>query len=204
MSTVVDDTEMSAWDDQERAAEAMIPVIGELYRERDVEISVFGQLMVKRAVADILKAHELARQVEHVELSPRDTLAVVSALSTMPLRHAHIDIGKLAAKYASLPDRPDHQEFLTTELHDAMNGHELPPPKDVVLYGFGRIGRLLARLLCDRTGGGRGMRLRAVVVRKGQGNDLEKRAGLLRFDSVHCRCNGVVKTDTACVTMTIN
>ena len=204
MASALDDAQMSIWDDQERAAEAMIPLIGELYRERDVEISVFGQLMVKRAVADILKAHEFAQQLEHVELSPRDTLAVVTALSTMPLRHAHIDIGKLAVKFAGLADRTDHQAFLNTELEDAMDGVERLPPRDVVLYGFGRIGRLLARLLCDRTGGGRGMRLRAVVVRKGKGNDLEKRAALLRFDSVHGPFKGVVKIDPETSTMTIN
>jgi len=205
MSNAIDDATMSDWDDDERAAEAMIPVIGELYRERDVEISVFGQLMVKRTVADILKAHELARQVEHVELSPRDTLAVVGTLSNMQLRHAHIDIGKLAVKYANLADRPDHQAFLDAELSDAADdGRERPQPKDVVLYGFGRIGRLLARLLCDRTGGGRGMRLRAVVVRRGKGNDLEKRAALLRFDSVHGPFKGVVRTDPENDVMIIN
>ena len=205
MSSVIDDSEMSVWDDHERAAEAMIPLIGELYRERDVEISVFGQLMVKRTVSDILKAHELARQIERVELSPRATLAVVRALSTMPLRHAHIDIGKLAVKFTSLPERPDNQAFLDAELRDAMDdGRELPEPKDVVLYGFGRVGRLLARLLCDRTGGGRGMRLRAIVTRKGKGNDLEKRTGLLRFDSVHGPFKGVVKADPENEAMIIN
>jgi hypothetical protein len=42
---------------------AMIPLIGNLYRKRLVEISVFGQLMVKRTVNEILKAHEYVRRV---------------------------------------------------------------------------------------------------------------------------------------------
>ncbi|GIS52247.1 MAG: hypothetical protein Ct9H90mP27_7380 [Gammaproteobacteria bacterium] len=60
----------------------------------------------------------------------------------------------------------------------------LNEPQDVVLYGFGRIGRLLAGLLIEKTGSGQQLRLRAVVVRKGGADDLAKRASLLRRDSV--------------------
>ncbi|HNE43124.1 MAG TPA: glyceraldehyde-3-phosphate dehydrogenase, partial [Rhodocyclaceae bacterium] len=73
---------------------------------------------------------------------------------------------------------------------------QLKEPRDIVLYGFGRIGRLLARLLIERTGNGNKMRLRAIVVRKGKGNDLEKRAALLRRDSVHGPFNGSITIDT--------
>ena len=66
---------------------------------------------------------------------------------------------------------------------------------DVVLYGFGRIGRLLARLLIEKAGGGHGLRLRAIVVRRGSDNDLVKRASLLRRDSVHGPFEGTIKVD---------
>src|SRR5699024_7487578 len=79
-----------------------------------------------------------------------------------------------------------------------------PEPKDIVLFGFGRIGRLVARLLSERTGGGRGMRLRAIVVRKGKGDDLEKRASLLRYDSVHGPFKGVADIDHENQLMIIN
>src|SRR5690606_39012550 len=69
--------------------------------------------------------------------------------------------------------------------------------RDVVLYGFGRIGRLLARLLIEKTGSGNGLRLRAVVIRKGGDNDLAKRASLLRRDSVHGAFNGTISVDEA-------
>jgi glyceraldehyde 3-phosphate dehydrogenase len=192
------------WDRNERAVEAMIPLIGELYRERTVETSVFGQLMVKRTVNDILKAHEVVHQIEDLELSPEDTLAIVEALSRMPLRNAHIDIGKLAVKYYRTGGGNTRQ-FLAKELATATGDEsETPTQKDVVLYGFGRIGRLLARLLCDRTGGGRGMRLAAIVVRRGKGNDLQKRASLLRLDSVHGAFDGVVGVEEATNELVIN
>ena len=69
-------------------------------------------------------------------------------------------------------------------------------PRDVVLYGFGRIGRLMARLLVEKADGGDTLRLRAVVVRKGKAsNDLEKRATLLQRDSVHGPFNGTIRVD---------
>ena len=201
---------MSQWDEDERAAETMIPLIGNLYRDRAVEISVFGNLMVKRAVNDILKAHEFAREVANAELSPRDTLQIVEVLRQLPVRSAHIDIGKLVVKYRTQGSGQSPRDFLDSELASAYltdSAFDAPttrPQKDVVLYGFGRIGRLLARLLGDQTGGGRGMRLRAIVVRKGKGNDLDKRASLLRFDSVHGPFKGVVRIDESASAMLVN
>jgi glyceraldehyde 3-phosphate dehydrogenase len=63
----------------------------------------------------------------------------------------------------------------------------------VVLYGFGRIGRLLARLLIQKSGGGDKYRLRAIVVRKQADDDLERRANLFRRDSVHGPFKGSVR-----------
>ena len=81
---------------------------------------------------------------------------------------------------------------------------DFPLPRDVVLYGFGRIGRLLARLLIEKAGGGHGLRLRAIVVRKGAENDLVKRASLLRRDSVHGSFEGTIRVDEEANTITAN
>lgn len=205
MSATSNTEQILQWNDEERAAEAMIPLIGELYRERSVEISVFGQLMVKRTVNDIIRAHEATRRVEGVTLLPRDTLPILRQVEHMPLRQAHIDIGKLAAKHLKQGGQPDIQMFLDAELKDALGDDTaLPEAKDIVLYGFGRIGRLVARVLSERTGGGRGMRLRAIVVRKGGGSDLDKRASLLRYDSVHGPFKGVIDIDHERQIMIIN
>ena len=77
-------------------------------------------------------------------------------------------------------------------------GRHIPPlekPQDVVLYGFGRIGRLIARLLVEKTGSGQQLRLRAIVVRKASDDDLQKRASLLRRDSVHGSFQGTLRVD---------
>ena len=71
---------------------------------------------------------------------------------------------------------------MLSELNSIVNKSSNRPkaPKEIVLYGFGRIGRLLTRLLVETTGPGNYFRLRAIVVRKGAGDDLLKRASLLR------------------------
>ena len=57
--------------------------------------------------------------------------------------------------------------------------------KDVVLYGFGRIGRLVAREIIKQAGKGQQLKLKAIVVRNLTDDQLVKRAALLRNDSVH-------------------
>ena len=64
-----------------------------------------------------------------------------------------------------------------------------------MLYGFGRIGRLMARLLIERTSTGEVMRLRAIVVRPGGVGDLRKRASLFNNDSVHGEFQGTLRVD---------
>ena len=154
------------WKEREAKAEAMVPLIGGLYRDNNIESSVFGRLIIKRSVIDILKAHRFVRQVENQELSVHDTYPVLETVKALGIKNAHIDAGKLAVKFREEGNGRDLESFLKEELADATSGDEREGT-DIVLYGFGRIGRLLARLLIERTGGGQALRLRAIVVRKG-------------------------------------
>jgi len=192
---VSQDLVFAEWKEREATAEAMIPVIGRLYRDRNIETSVYGRLVVKRSVIDILKAHRFVRQMESQELTVLDTFPILEALESLDVSGAHIDIGKLAVKFRNEGNGRTINEFLEGELAPVI-GAEERQGTDVVLYGFGRIGRLLARLLIERTGGGQSLRLRAIVVRKGKAaNDLEKRASLLRRDSVHGSFKGTIQVD---------
>ena len=92
------------WKNCEIAAEEMIPIIGQLYREKSVEISVLGQLLVKRGVTAILKAHDTVHQIGEYDLTPVDTMRILKRLVDMPVKSAHIDIGKLYVKYRGLTD----------------------------------------------------------------------------------------------------
>lgn len=185
------------WKQREALAEGIIPLIGRLYREFNVSCYMYGKSMVNKSVTDIMKSHRFVRQVEKNELSEFDTAPMLKAIGQLSLAPAHIDIGKLVVKYQA--STPEHSiaEFVSTELADCIGSSQKPlvKPQDIVLYGFGRIGRLLARLLIDKAGGGHVLRLRAIVVRKGSKShdDLEKRAALLRQDSVHGSFKGTIR-----------
>jgi glyceraldehyde 3-phosphate dehydrogenase len=191
------------WTGREAAAEAMIPLIGRLYRQNNVVTSIYGRAVINQSVIGLLKSHRFVRQVEKKELSAHDTLAVLEVLDRLELGRARIDVGKLAVQFKEQGDDQSLEAFLRIELTDVVGGYEeeqadvaAQNTKDIVLYGFGRIGRLLARILIEKAGGGNNLRLKAIVVRKGKAsNDLEKRASLLRRDSVHGPFEGTISVD---------
>src|SRR5699024_6972759 len=154
----------------------------------------------------ILKAHRFARQVDEVELPLTETLPIVQALDRLDLGQAAIDIARLNTLFRRNGGGRSLDEFLGAELADVvgLRGHEAASGRDVVLYGFGRIGRLLARILIEHAGGGHGLMLRAIVVKKGAESDLVKRASLLRRDSVHGPFHGTITVDPDEQTITAN
>jgi len=181
------------WKAREELAERMIPLIGGLNRDRDVVTSLHGHRLLGLSTTEILEVHERVAGLGHDELPLEDTLAVLEALRELAPSSASLDIGRLVEHAQG--DAAEIVERLRAELAPALGETAPAEPTDVVLYGFGRIGRLLARILIAHTGGGSGLRLRAIVVRKGAENDLVKRASLLLRDSVHGRFEGSVDVD---------
>lgn len=195
------------WKQREALAEGMIPVIGKLYRERNVSTYMYGNNMVNKSVTDLMKAHRFVRQVEMNELSEFDTAPMLDAVAKLQLGPAHLDLGKMVVKYQRGGNGRSVDDFVQDELAEIVGSDikPLPEPQDVVLYGFGRIGRLVARILIDKAGGGDVLRLRAIVIRKSKlDNDLEKRAALLRRDSVHGSFKGTIRVLRESNTLVVN
>src|SRR5690606_23350975 len=180
------------WHVNEELAERMIPLIGGLNREHDVVTSLHGHRLLGLSTTGILEVHERVAQLGHRHLAPADTLAVLQALREIGPGASSLDVARLVDGHAA--SGKELSEYLREELAPAL-GAELADPVDIVLYGFGRIGRLLARIIIAHKGGGSGLRLRAIVVRRGSDNDLVKRASLLLRDSVHGRFEGTVDVD---------
>ena len=190
------------WKQREALAQDMIPVVGRLYSERNVGIFVYGRALHNRSVTNIMKSHRFVRQVGRNELSEFESHPVLMALAKLDLAHVHIDLGKLTVRYMELEEDvgaavPSVDDFVRQELKHLVGIKTKPIEKsqDIVLYGFGRIGRLIARLLIERTSTGEVMRLRAIVVRPGRPGDLLKRASLFTSDSVHGAFQGTVRID---------
>lgn len=178
-------------------AELMIPSVGQLYREQGVIVTVFGRKLMNASVIDIIKAHRFGRNMVGQQPTLEDTSAVLEAMKQMNLGASRIDIGRLAHGYSNA-GKGTIEGYVAQELSSVNTGDRnlLPHPQDVVLYGFGRIGRILARLLIERTTASNKLRLRAIVVRGGRDGDLEKRASLLRRDSIHGPFNGSITVDS--------
>ena len=193
---------LADWSAREGLAETMIPLIGRLYRNNNVVTSIYGRKLINKSAIDLLKAHRVVRHIDGAELDPADTLALLEALVALNPGAASVDLARLNAGAKSAEG--DLEGYLRAELGDAVDGGGAAPapPRDIVLYGFGRIGRLLARILIER--GGYGLRLRAIVVRKGSEDDLVKRASLLRRDSVHGPFDGSIVVDQENNTITAN
>ncbi len=187
------------WKEREALAEAMIPMIGRLYRS-NVVTYCYGRSLHSQSVTRIMKTHRYVRQVALNELSEFESYPILEALTRLDLGPCHIDVGKLATHYMEENGNGSKLspiEFVKRECSEVIGRH-IPPlekPQDIVLYGFGRIGRLIARLLIEKTGSGQQLRLRAIVVRKGSDDDLNKRASLLRRDSVHGSFQGTLRVD---------
>lgn len=185
------------WNEMQTIAEKMIPLVGALYRERGVVIKVFGRKLMTASTIEIIKAHRFGRLLKGKELDMHASFQMLEALAKMDLSRCRIDLGALCHEYLDSGESP-LQEYLQSHLENCIGEHlEGNESRDIVLYGFGRIGRILARLLVDRTGSGGKMRLRGVVVRaKGDiEQDLLKRASLLRRDSVHGEFDGSIRVD---------
>ncbi|KJY79684.1 glyceraldehyde-3-phosphate dehydrogenase [Vibrio nigripulchritudo] len=184
------------WQTSQTNAESISPLLGQLYRQKGVEVLLFGRPLINASTIDIVKAHRLARRYVGDDLSPAQTLPVLKQLNEMSLSPCRVDIGQLAHGYwQNNEDESNLNDYLATALVQPLNGEPMTEPRDVVLYGFGRIGRLLTRLLVEKSGPGYPLRLRAIVVRGGKKGDLEKRASLLRRDSVHGQFNGSIIID---------
>ncbi|MEU8682889.1 glyceraldehyde-3-phosphate dehydrogenase [Streptomyces sp. NPDC048611] len=198
----VNDDSFTNWKTREEIAESMIPIIGKLHRERDVTVLLHSRSLVNKSVVSILKTHRFARQIAGTELPVTETMPFLQALTSLDLGPSQIDIALLAETYRT-DDRGLSVEEFTAEAVAGATGDnkiERREPRDVVLYGFGRIGRLVARLLIEKAGSGNGLRLRAIVVRGGGGraaDDLVKRASLLRRDSIHGQFQGTITVDEA-------
>jgi len=190
------------WKQREALVQEMIPVLGRLFSQKNVGMFIYGRPLHNRSVTFIMKAHRFVRQVERNEMSEFESHPVLMALAKLDLWHVQIDLGKLTVRFMEhLQDKNDAalgvDEFVQGELAylDGINEKPIKKCQHVVLYGFGRIGRLMARLLIERTSTAEIMQLKAIVVRPGDEGDLQKRASLFMHDSVHGAFQGTVRVD---------
>ena len=191
--------------DRRRAGVELIKIISDLWYDKSIELVLFRNQLIDRNVSDIINLHEYAVEFVQKPINVFDSVEIARAIQALDLPPSRLDIGKLTYEYHLEDDKyNDATAFVIDKLKEAKDTSEIKP-KDVVLYGFGRIGRLLAREMMAKAGKGQQLRLRAIVTRdKSDAVLLEKRASLLRYDSVHGDFEGSVSADVENNALIIN
>lgn len=191
--------------DRRKATTEFIKIISDLWYDRSIEIVLFKNPLIDRNVSDIIRLHEYAGEFVQKPISIFDSVEILRAINDLKLPPAKLDIGKLTYEYHSDDNNFNNVKAFVIDKLKSATEYKSIKPKDVILYGFGRIGRLLARELMSKTGKGNQMRLRAIVERGDLNEDiLEKRASLLRTDSVHGNFTGTVTVNSKDNTLLIN
>lgn len=197
--------ELAFQTDRRRAAVAFIKAVSDLWYDKSIELVLFRNQLIDRNVSEIINLHEYAGEFVQKPISIFDSVEIAQAILSLDLPPSKLDIGKLTYEYhLEENELQEATDFVSSKLGDAKATEEIVP-KDVVLYGFGRIGRLLARELMSKAGKGSQLRLRAIVTRGAiTQNVLEKRASLLAQDSVHGNFSGTVSYNVEDESLIIN
>jgi len=204
-NTVLYEKELSYQADRRKAGVEFINIVSELWYDKSIELVLFRNQLIDKSIGDIINLHEYAGEFIKKPINVFDTVEIARAIKVANLPPSRIDIGKLTYEY-HLEDNHynDATAFVNDKLRHAKASKNIQP-KDVVLYGFGRIGRLLAREMMSKIGKGAQLRLRAIVVRdKHDATLLEKRASLLKHDSIHGDFQGSVTVNSHNNTLVIN
>ncbi len=198
--------ELKSHVERERAAVKLSSKVGELMYDKGIELVLFRNHLTDVTISEILNLHEYARNVVNKPIDVFTSSELAEEIYNMDLAPSKLDIGKLSSEWlAEQANYETKADFLKVKLagfeNSISNGIE---PRDVVLYGFGRIGRLAARELIKQAGKGQQLRLRAIVTRGSSDADIIKRASLLRNDSVHGAFRGTVTEDLENKSIIIN
>jgi glyceraldehyde 3-phosphate dehydrogenase len=198
-------TQLNDWIDHEKAALDLINVVGKLWFEKSIELILFRNQLFDRSASEIMNLHLYAKNIVKKPITVHDTLALATEILNSNVGAGRIDIGRLAFEWHQESTKfKSKTDFITTKLKDLIGKENNITPKDVVLYGFGRIGRLAAREIITLAGKGEQLRLRAIVTRGNGAEEIVKRADLLRTDSVHGPFPGTVIEDLENKALIIN
>lgn len=191
------ESQLTEWIQEEKKAIELTKIVGELWLDHAIELILFRRRIFDNSVSEILNDHLYARRFSNQPFTIDVSIQLAKAILALNLSPARIDLGRLGTEWLKEGSNyADENAFVNDKLKDLISQDNFTlKPKDVVLYGFGRIGRLAARILIQEAGKGQQLRLKAIVTRGNSDDDILKRASLLRKDSVHGKMSGIIEED---------
>ncbi len=209
------DAELARWREQEKTALDLLQVTGELRFDKGVDLTLFRQQIYDTRPSEVIRAHQRSTDYSKRPINVDLSLSLAYSVAQLEeLEACKVDLGRLATEwldrstgYANMDDFV-REQLSTLRSHATASTEKFSGQgRDVVLYGFGRIGRKLARLLAEHTGRGSQLRLKAIVIRAQLDDphlELSKRAALLRSDSIHGNFSGMVEVSADAEWLIIN
>ena len=191
------ENQLGDWINKEKSGINLLNSVGTLMYDKGIELVLFRNQLLEIGVSELMNFFAYANNVVKRKTDVDTAALLANEMLKMDLAPSKLDIGLLTAEYIE-SGATDANAFLSDKLSAMLSADNTKvAPKDVILYGFGRIGRLAARELIKQAGKGQQLRLRAIVVRRLTDTQIIKRADLLRNDSVHGAFKGVVDVDLA-------
>ena len=184
------DSTLRNWLNKEKNGVSLLKTVANLMYDNGVELVLFRNHLLEIGISELMSLFSYANKVVNREVDVKITNEIAKEISSINLPPSKIDIGLLTAQFSE-SNETDLRLFLENKLSKIMSSNLKFSPKDVVLFGFGRIGRLVARELIKQAGKGQQLRLKGIVVRNISNEQMIKRCDLFRNDSVH----GAYKAD---------
>ncbi len=187
------------WQEREKLAMELLQISTDLRLDRSIELILFRKVIYDTRPSGIVHNHFFAKHYSEKEITVQLSVELAKAIQRIRnLAPVKIDLGHLGMEWLDEKDKFfSIEEFVNFKLNSFIGVESLNrKPKDVVLYGFGRIGRIAAREIIAYTGKGDQLRLRAIVIRpklKDRYAEVMKRAHLFRSDSVHGDFQGSIE-----------
>ncbi len=183
---------LSHWLNDEKVANELVAVLSQLFNDKSIELIMHRSQLLDRTASVILYKHSYAERIVNKVLKVSDSLELAKAIGRAGIQNARIDIGRLNFEWTEEGDKFNTVDDFVAEKLAYLIGKKptFDKPVDVVLFGFGRIGRLVARELIIQ-GNGSQLRVRAIVTRNNSGDAIRKRASLFRHDSIHGPFRGI-------------
>ena len=187
-----------SWSQYRSDADLICARVAALIRDHGVMVRYLGRPLLGYSSAQLIALVARTVPVEQEPVSIPRLSGIVQALWQLRdegLVPCRLDVGLLSNTLGTDQQMVEQLRALPGLLDPQSSGAQ-PKLRPVVLFGFGRIGRIMARLLMERHGPGSPLELSAIVLRPAKiDNDLEKRASLLERDSVHGPFDGQVEVD---------
>lgn len=189
------DENFNQWMSQKRDAIELSNICSKLEMDKKTDLVLLRRKISDKNVTEIINLHERASIMLGETINVTDTLAIAKAIETLEIAPSRIDLVRLCKEWSTEKSSfASIEEFAKSKLASHLGDDKKQiEPKDVVLYGFGRIGRLVARMIVEEPGNQ--LRLKAIVIRMKNAEEIEKRAYLLKKDSIHGEMKGTVAFD---------